>query len=112
MTLAQRQARIRELRQYGTTEDAESTALELLAALPDDPLKIGIFASFDDVDDDQSGNGGIHFQSVSDDTVAIVGISASGTFEDCHAVKDDDYIEYAPETATEAAEFLINRWLT
>lgn len=59
---ADRIARIHEIRQYGTTEDAENMALDILAKLPNpDRMRLGIFATGLS-DDSDVGDGGISFQ--------------------------------------------------
>lgn len=74
---SERMARIRELRQWDTTEDAENMALDILRLLPEG-CDVGIFADFAEVDDDRSGTGGIHIQRVQGDRLAVIHIDAQG----------------------------------
>lgn len=74
---SERMDRIRELRQWNTSEDAENMALSILRLLPEG-CDVGIFADFSDVDDEDSGTGGIHMQRVEGDRLAVVHIDALG----------------------------------
>lgn len=100
--------RLAEIRKWGTTEDAEQMAVNILYELPED-WDGGIFASFDDVDDDETGNGGIHLQVVdSPNTCAVVEIPPSGEFplEGYRHIDGIGLQEAQLECPVEAADFL------
>lgn len=102
----ERYERLREIRQWGVTEDAELIATEILDCLPDDWPKaaVGIFASFDDVDDESTGNGGINLQRTTED-IAVVEIDAGGAMEGCRVV-GNVFESTLLSRAADAAKFL------
>lgn len=98
--------RLMEIRQWGTDPDAEAAAIKLLEALPEHVGRVGVFAGFDDVDDDLTGNGSIHLQRTGGGTLCVIEIAPSGeVFEGLRRIDDRwDRAEFA--NPVDAARFM------
>lgn len=100
-----REARIRDVQKWGTTEAAENTALAIIAAIPDGLPFLGIFPTgFDE--DTETGDGGIRLQRSTAKVVIVVDVNAAGDIDDCYRTGDDEYVEVKPGSPQDAAAFL------
>lgn len=103
MDTATKVDRLRECRQWGATEDAENTALDVIRLLPDD-FTFGIFPTGFDEDCDR-GNGGIRLQHFTETGGIVVDIDSGGSFVNCWRC-DPDYSETVISTPAQAARYL------
>lgn len=106
---AERTKRIHEIRQWGTTEDAENAALSIMRLLPDGLAELSIFPAGVDQDSD-TGDGGISLQRSTDngaEVAVIVEIDSSGCITGWR-LDSSTYSEAGIATCEHAAEYLTN----
>lgn len=100
-----RRERIRSLRQWGTTDAAEKTALTIIDALPEGAAMIGIYAPSDDQNDDEYG--GISLERFTATGGVAVNVTDRGAFGDCYYARPGVVHHQEITSPAEAAQFLL-----